>query len=283
MADTNSNDFPPTALSEWLRLAEITANRLATILEITPRSAYSMARGDSDLVSTKTLIAVSNYTGLSIDDLLRPYYASALATDTGSSRINTLLAKIANHLHSNRCYNKLARYIHPDFLCSGSEYALNNAKPMNFRDMCDANSANPYRIDSALLSAIWYTPGNQKATDSLNLHTYWRSMLTDRGAHTTIDTTFVVYKFAKSISQMNPIERPQIVSWWWHRPTELHAEFSTKRIQALTDQSLLRNNEIDLIAEMRENELRKNVHLNPNPEHNANKATKFSGPLKTDD
>ena len=75
MADTNSNDFPATALSEWLRLAEITANRLATIVEITPRSAYSLARGDSDLVSTKRLIAVSHSTRLTIDDLLRPYYA----------------------------------------------------------------------------------------------------------------------------------------------------------------------------------------------------------------
>ena len=277
MADTNSNDFPATALSEWLRLAEITANRLATIVEITPRSAYSLARGDSDLVSTKTLIAVSNYTGLTIDDLLRPYYASSLATDTGSARINTLLAKIGAHLHTSMCKQNLARFIHPDFLCSGSEYAKYNVEPMNFENMCLANAANPYTINSALLSATWFTPGAQKPNDSTLLHTYWRAMLTDKSAHTSTDTTFVILEFVKSISELEELERPQIIHWWWHRPTELHAEFADKRVKGF----IYDEEEIDLHAELRTNQFRQNIHLNP--EHTAYKTNKFSGPLKTDD
>jgi len=270
LADTNSNNFPPTALSEWLRLSEVTANRLATILEITPRSAYALARGDSELVSPKTLIAVSDYTGLTIDDMLRPFYASPLATDTGSRRINTVLAKIGAHLHTDRCEAKLARFMHRDFLCSGSEYTIANAEPMDFKRMCIANASNPYTISSALLSTTWYTPGNQKPTESRTLHSYWRSMVTDKAAHTTTDTTFVVYEFAKSISEIEPLEMPQILSWWWHRPTELHAEFADKRVAGFTQT----DNKIDLHTELRENQIRQNFHLNQKP--------KFSGQLKTD-
>jgi len=266
LADTNSNDFPPTALSEWLRLSEVTANRLATILEITPRSAYALARGDSELVSPKTLITISNYTGLTIDDLLRPFYASPLATDTGSRRINTVLAKIGAFLHTDHCEAKLARFIHPDFLCSGSAYASANAPPMNFKNMCIANAACPYTIASALLSTTWYTPGTQKTTESRTLHTYWRAMITDKAAHTTTDTTFVILEFAKSISEMEPLERPQILNWWWHRPTELHAEFSDKRVAGFTQTE----HKIDLHTELREkqireNQIRQNFHLNQKP------------------
>lgn len=270
MADTNSNNFPPTALSEWLRLSEVTANRLATILEITPRSAYALARGDSELVSPKTLITISNYTGLTIDDLLRPFYASPLATDTGSARINSLMAKISAHLHTNRCETKLAKFMHPDFLCSGSEYALTNAPPMNFKNMCIANATSPYTITNALLSTTWYTPGSQKPTESRTLHSYWRAMITDKAAYTTTDTTFVILEFVKSISEMEPLERPQILHWWWHRPTELHAEFADKRVAGFTHTE----HNINLHAELCENQLRQNLHLNQN------KKTNFSGSAK---
>ena len=86
-------------------------------------------------------------------------------------------------------------------------------------------------------------------------------MITDKAAHTTTDTTFVVLEFAKSISEMEPLEMPQIVNWWWHRPTELHAEFADKRVAGFTHSE----DKIDLHGELRENQIQQNLHLNQKP------------------
>lgn len=234
MADTSenspTNDWPPTALSNWLIRSKKTANKLATDLGITPRSVYALARGGSDLLATKTLISVSNYTGISIDDLVRPYYNSELTMDAGDSRFNTMLAKIGLHMHSNRCNEKLARYISPSFRCGGSEYTKKKQVPMTFDEMCVANASNSYDIKSVLIASYWYNVGTTRPTQSRTLHTYWRGLITDGEAQTTTDTTFVVFEVEKSIEEMEATETyPRITNWWWHRPTELHVEFSERR------------------------------------------------------
>ena len=242
MADTTEgspkSSWPPTALSEWLLQAKKTANKLANVLEVTPRSIYALARGGSELVAPKTLIAVSNYTKISIDDLVRPYYNKTLLSDTGDIRFNHLMAKIGLHMHSNRCEGKLSPYISPVFRCGGSEYAARNIPPMTFKEMSKANADCNVDIHSVLISAHWYSSGTVKQNQSRTLHTYWRSVVTDGEANTTTDNTFVVFEFEKSIEEMGAIEtRPQVTNWWWHRPTELHAEIAQKRVSGLLNET----------------------------------------------
>jgi hypothetical protein len=243
LADTSKNspnEWPPTALSVWLEQSKFTANKLATEAGVTPRSVYALVRGDSGLVAPKTLICISNYTGLLIDDLVRPYYNTALATDTGDKRFNLMLAKIGLHMHSNRCEDKLSPYISPKFRCGGTAYAKKNQPYMTFKEMANANSSNSFDITSVMMSAHWYNPGTNRRTQSRTLHTYWRAMITDREAHTTTDTTFVVYEFEKSIEEMEETDLyPQITSWWWHRPVELHAEITQRRVNGFLGEALV--------------------------------------------
>ena len=111
-----------TALPEWLKKSDVTANKLATTIGVAPRAIYALVKGDADLVAPKTLIEVSNHTDLSIDALIRPYYAAPLATNTGDHRFNHLLAKIGKHLHAENCNEKLQRFVHADFRWRGQQY-----------------------------------------------------------------------------------------------------------------------------------------------------------------
>lgn len=234
MSDTDDNPppvaLPTTVLSEWLSRSKKTANKLATELGVTPRSIYALARGDSELLSVKTLIAVSNYTGLNIDDLVRPYYNAQLAIDAGDSRFNHMLHKIGLYMHSNRCEKKLAPYVSPSFRCGGSEYTKKNQTPMSFKEMCVVNSSNTYDIKNILISTFWYNTGTTRPTQSRTLHTYWRAFVTDREAQTTSDTTFIVLELEKSIEEMeDSATHPQIWNWWWHRPVEVHVDVTERR------------------------------------------------------
>ena len=226
---------PPTALSEWLRLTNTTANKLATVAAVYPRSVYALARGNTELVKPSTLIAISNHTGLTIDDLIRPYHAARIATDTGHHKINLVLATMAKYLHTPQCKQKLARYIHSDFRCHGTWYQHldENAPALSFTQMCAANAVVEHSIFCVVLSAHWYTPRGCPSKQAHVLHSYWKAVVSDNTARTTTDTTFIVLEFQKSIAEMDAFEDPQVTSWWWHRPSELTMDLSDQRVDNL--------------------------------------------------
>ena len=232
----DTSNWPPTALSEWLRLSDTSANKLAKMAGLSPRPVYALARGSGELVQPSTLIAVANHTGLTIDELVRPYYAAKIATDTGHHRINLVLAKIAKYLHTHQCEEQLARFVHPKFTCHGTAFQSPsaNAPALSFAEMCAANirarGVGHYSITSVLMSANWFTPNGERCEDAHQLHTYWQAIVSDGMARTTTDYTFVVIIFEKSIAELRQLENPQIVSWWWHRPAELNMDVSDQRI-----------------------------------------------------
>tara|TARA_R110001599_G_scaffold33178_1_gene107781 strand:+ start:420 stop:1226 length:807 start_codon:yes stop_codon:yes gene_type:complete len=219
LADTNNP--PNTALYEWLRLSRQTANKLASEIGLTPRTVYALVRGDADLINPKTLIAVSNHTGLMIDDLVRPYERLGLATDTGSKRVNNMLAKVAKYLHRNNCARKLQRFISPNFRCSGQLYQSGERTWIGWDEMCSANATAQTTINNILLSATWYTPEGQAPSESRTLHTYWQAQMTDPEARTSYNQTFVVLGLERSIAELRYSDLPVITTWWWHEPKEL--------------------------------------------------------------
>ena len=63
--------------------------------------------------------------------------------------------------------------------------------------------------------------------DSRTLHTYWPATITSH------DSTFVVLGFEKSILEMDAVELPKMVTWWWRQPSALELESSDQRISEL--------------------------------------------------
>ena len=267
---TNSNTPPTTVLAKYLATQNITPHKLAQLCEVTPRAVYALVGGQAALVAPKTLIAISDYTRLSIDALVRPYADQPMATDTGSRQVNHILAKIGRYLHKPNCEEELAAYIHPEFRCSGHEYQVlpnstelhptttnPNSRWINWSEMCAANTLQSNAKGSpttTLLSATWYTPRGQAPHDATILHTYWQThsvkvpSMRAKGinpnstSHTIIDSIFTVLEFDRSVAETQPIQTahglrvqyPLIRSWWWHQPRELAlaAEYAGKRYQS---------------------------------------------------
>mgnify|MGYP003629096661 CR=1 FL=1 len=69
---TNSDTPPATVLAKYLATQNITPHKLAQLCKVTPRAVYALVEGEPALVAPKTMIAISDYTRLSIDALLRP-------------------------------------------------------------------------------------------------------------------------------------------------------------------------------------------------------------------
>lgn len=255
---TNSNTHLTTVLAKYLATQNITPHKLAQLCKVTPRAVYALVEGEPALVAPKTMIAISDYTRLSIDTLLRPDVDQSLATDTGSRQVNHILAKLAKYLHRSSCEEKLAPYIHPEFRCSGYEYQVlpnptelhptttnPNSRWVNWSEMCAANALQKNKNGSpttTLLSATWYTPRGEAPHDATILHTYWQTHKTTDNGAPVIDSTFVVLEFDRSIAETQPIQTdhglrvqyPLIRSWWWHQPRELElaAEYAGKKQQS---------------------------------------------------
>lgn len=210
----------PTGLAQWLDRNGLSAYALANELGVSPHTIGKVAKGRCQNFNIDILSAISRRTGLSYETILAPANNLTSPTATGDHRIDTCLALQAKHMHTPEMFHKCKRYIAPNFQCSGKSYNYNRQQPVGFAEMCDLNIETDAHIVNSLLSVSWYTPGSMESNDSHCLHTYWRALILIPKETPLYNDTFVVYEFAKSINEMEPIDLPQIVTWWWDTPSQ---------------------------------------------------------------
>lgn len=211
------HDDHNTPLSDWLKENEMSVNKLASMIEVSPNSLYRLVQGENDQVSKTVLHNVKQLTGISTDRLLYGYAnEKVMPIDTGDERINHILQIMEKETH-NGSSKELAKYVSEDFLCSGAIYQAPNQKKrsLTFAEMCASNRTNRLRVETKLMSAWWWTPSGEPSSASRHLVAmYLNSVNTEEGA--VAMQTLVMLSFEKSINDMQPEETPKIHRWWWH-------------------------------------------------------------------
>ena len=206
-----------TPLADWLKASNMSANKLASLVDISPNAVYRLARGDSDTIAKSTITILASITNLSFEELILGYKTKSLPCETGDRRIDEMLQIIAEENALKDC-KQLAEYIAGDFRCSGEVYQPPSTRKtwLSFKEMIDSNALSRGRIRSNLVAAWWWTPdGDTHPHDARDLFALYNQTHRQTNQSPTVNQTLLTLGLDKSINEMGPDDIPQIHQWFW--------------------------------------------------------------------
>ncbi len=206
-----------TPLADWLKASNMSANKLASLVDVSPNAVYRLARGDNDTIAKSTITNLSSITNLSFEDLILGYKTQSLPCETGDRRIDEMMHVIAEETSSRDC-KRLAEYIASDFRCTGEVYQPpgTRKKCLTFEEMIASNSLSKGSVKSTLVAAWWWTPdGDTNPRDSRDLFALYNTFVKQVSKAMVVDQTLLTLRLDKSINEMGPDDIPQIRQWFW--------------------------------------------------------------------
>jgi len=206
-----------TPLADWLKASSMSANKLASLVDVSPNAVYRLARGDSDTIAKSTITNLSSITNLSFEDLILGYKTQSLPCETGDRRIDEMVQVIAAETHATNP-EQLATYIADDFRCTGEAYQppSHKKKWLSFEEMVASNTISHGPVKNDLIAAWWWTPdGDANPRDSRDLFALSHSTYMAPDKSTSANQTLLTLRLEKSINEMEPDDIPQIQRWFW--------------------------------------------------------------------
>ena len=231
-------DDPNTTLSMWLHTRSMTPTSLAAELNINKDTVINLARGTAKQADLNVLRSISEYTRISVDDMVRlddqavPEPRPSLS---GFAVVDEMLESISKHLHQDT-EAEMGEWMAPDFLMSGAAYQRENKtrRSLTFEQMCQSNSNNHDKVINTILSATWINFNAQDMADCSTLSSFWSAVAVDEHGTVTKNYTHVYFKLAKTMNDLYKTgdtmedgkiaesdERPAIRRWWWRVPAEM--------------------------------------------------------------